>query len=140
MWGQPTTPHPTAVVVHRNEPLRDRAYTPQLSERLPVIERVETAPQPVQDSLFYAVGRDPAHDWGYIWRYQSLAIQDWLSVAGWPFKYPKVPSALVVGMAPHPGQNPLQARANISMNQQTSYGNLTAVPPQTYDNRYQKLT
>jgi hypothetical protein len=132
---------PTAVEVKRAEPLRDRRSTPQLSARLPVVESLQTAPPPVDYTSAWNIGKDPAHAWANIWRYQSLAIDDKLAIMGWPFAaIGKFPSALVVGM-PQGTQNPIRERSNIQSPAQTSYGALSAVQaPIITSPLYAKLT
>lgn len=119
-------PPPTAAIVYRNEPIHAPATFGMQSVRYTTDVPVEEAPKPVQDTTFYAVGRDVEHTGKRMWRFDSLAIPEWLSVMGWPFQVAKVPSALVVSM-PRGTQNPIRERANIVMPKQTSLGDLTAL-------------
>lgn len=116
---------PPTVIVYRNEPMHAGAAFPMGSERYTVDVPVETAPMPPASTTFYGTGRDPEHTGRRMWRFMSLAIPEWLSVADWPFKIAKVPSALVVSM-PRGGQNPLRERTNIISPPQTTLGDLTA--------------
>lgn len=127
--GQQGYQHPVAVVVARREPIRDRSYTPQISERLPVVESVQTAPRPVDYTSAYGVGRDAMHAWGFRWLYQSLALQDKLSIVGWPWSGSRPLSTLRLSQ-PRAGQNPIQERSNIQQAGQVAYGDLTEQPPQ----------
>lgn len=113
------------VIVHRNEPIHPRAAFDQVSQRAPVNVRVEQAPLPVPYSAYSGVGRDAAHAHPTIWRYQSLAIPEWLSVMGWPFAFAKAPSSLAVSM-PRGVHNPIRERSNIDAPAQTSLGAMTA--------------
>lgn len=132
-------PSPPTIIVRRNDRPRDRNYTPQFSERLPVNVEAETAPKPVDYSTFYGVGRDSAHAWGHIWRYQSLAIADKLSIAAQHFGVAKVPSALVVSQ-PRGTQNPVRERANIEPPQQITLGERSTVKSGlSYAPQYAKL-
>lgn len=120
---------PTTVFVRRNDPRRDRAYTPQMSERLPVRVRTHTAPHPAVDSTaFFGVGRDVGHTFPVIHRYQALAIADKNSIAAPHFLVPKVLSAMVLGMGTVGGQNPTRERTNIKQPAQTSLGARAEVP------------
>ena len=131
---------PQNMVVHRNEPMHPPAAFPQLSGPIEIDVRYEEAPKPVADSSFFGVGRDREHVGRKLYRYQALAISEWLSVAGWPFKFPKVPSALVTYV--NPGrQNPIRERVNITPGKQTSLGALTTMQGvQSLAPEYAKIT
>lgn len=122
----PTIEHPTAVVVQRANPLRDRHFTPQISERLDVQVGVQTAPTPVQDTTFAGVGRDAEHATPHIWRYQALAIADKLSIMAPNFLVPKVLSQVIVNM-PRGMFIPMVERTNIDRPDQTTNGARTDV-------------
>lgn len=135
---------PTSVIVYRNEPQRDRYYTPQFSDRIPVVVQPETAPKPIDDTSFYGVGRDPTHAWPHIWLYQSLRVKDWLSVRSWEAAgdplVVKIPSAKVVGM-PQGRHIPATERTNIVSPESTSYGSLATLnPAQAWSPIYRKIT
>lgn len=135
---------PTSIIVHRDEPQRDRVYTSQWSERIPVIVQPETAPKPIDDTSFYGVGRDPTHAWPHIWRYQALRVKDWLSFRSWegagdPLVV-KIPSAKVVGM-PMGRHLAATERTNIVSPESTSYGALATLnPAQAWSPVYRKIT
>jgi hypothetical protein len=114
------------VIVTRNDRARTMAAFPQVSSRDIVPVEVESAPLPVPSTAYYGVGRDEMHARPTMWRYQALAISEWLSVMGWPFAIAKVPSALVVSM-PRGKQNPIRSRANIDNPAQTSLGSLSVL-------------
>jgi hypothetical protein len=125
-----TVNHPTAVVVSREEPKRDKRWSPQVNLRLPVLIRPQTAPEPVPYTSFYGVGRDPAHARAHIWRYQSLAIADKLAIMAPNFLIKKIPSALVVGQ-PKGIALPVSGRSNIESPGRSSLGSQTAVRADT---------
>jgi len=130
---------PTAVVVHRQEPKRDKRWSPQFSRRLAVDIEPTTSPPPVPYTTFFGVGKDPSHVFPHIWRFQSLAIADKLAVAAPNFLVKKIPSALVVGQ-PRGVALPVAGRQNIDSPARTSLGTLTAVrPAESYSPEYRKL-
>lgn len=129
--GEPTTPHPTAVVVPRKTVRRDRSWTEAYSRRLPVMVEAETAPTPVQYSAFAGIGRDPTSGGRpHMWRYQALAIADKLSIVAPRFLVRKELSAMVIpGASALGGQNPIQERTNIQSPRAGSLGERAAVYP-----------
>jgi len=127
------------VVLRRADPIHPRASYPQKSIRRDVPVRVQSAPRPPSDTAFSGVGRDAAHATPTVWQYQQLAFSEWLSVMGWPFLVPKVPSALVVSM-PRGQHNPIRERVNIENAPQRSLGSQVSLGgAQTYSPRYMKL-
>lgn len=131
---------PTSVVVHRDEPKRDKRWSPQFSRRLPVRIRMEGSPPPVPYTSFYGVGKDPAHAWPHRVLFQSLAIADRLAVMAPNFLVKKVPSALVVEQ-PRGIAIPVSQRANIAQPGTTTLGSLSAVAPQqVWAPQYAKIT
>jgi len=135
--------HPTAVVVERKGVRAgDRRWSPAFSRRLNVEVQAETAPKAVMDySVFHGVGRDVTHATPHIWRYQSLAIADKLSIAAWPWNVVrKTLGALVVPGTTAGGMNPVRERTQIITPKQESLSSRAAVyPEQTFDPRYLKL-
>lgn len=128
------------IIVRRNDRRNDRVYTPQQNLlRVPVKVSPELAPKPLDDTAFYGVGRDAAHTWPTRAVYTHLGIEDIQShMAPW-FLFPKVPSAMVVGM-PRSGQMPVAGRPNIDSDGRTTYGSLATLrAPQVYSPRYAKL-
>lgn len=115
---------PVAMV--RVDPVHPRAAFEQDSVRRDVAVNVQSAPRPVSDTSFYGIGRDSAHATPTIWQYQQLAFSEWLSVMGWPFGVPKVPSAQVVSM-PRGRANAIRDRVNIDMQSQQSLGSLNVL-------------
>jgi hypothetical protein len=86
--GRP--PGPPTVITYRREPTRDRTAFPQVSapfpvEAMPGQASIQDAPQPVEYTQWWNVGRDAQHAWPVRWLYQAVAIPEWLSVMGWPF-------------------------------------------------------
>jgi hypothetical protein len=136
---------PTSIIVHRNEPKRDRFYDGEEgSERVPVIIQPETAPKPPDDTSFYGVGRDPLHSWPHVWVWDGgLHLNEWLSVQAWEAAgdalVPKIPSAKVVGMAI--GRHiPATERTNIQAPESTAYGSLATLNPSpSFSPIYRKL-
>lgn len=127
---------------YRQEPVRDLAAFPQVSARIPEDINPQDAPQPVQRGRFWNIGRDAQHAWPMRQVYQSLAIPEWLGVAGWPFsQVGKAPPGSVVVASYVGGQNALGTRANIRQPNQIKLGDLSAVQPgpPPLDISYRKL-
>lgn len=127
---EPTTGHPTAVVI-APPPSRslDRFWTPAFSRRLDVEVEAETSPGPVQYSAFAGIGRDPTSGGRpHMWRYQALAIADKLSIAAPHFLVRKEMGAMVVpGASSLGGQNPIHERTNIESPRAGSLGERATV-------------
>ena len=134
----PVTEHPVAV----NRPRLDPRHIPFGYPIGTVIDdtttRVELAPQPVQQTAFYAVGR--ANPPRMNRPVSNLAFSEWLSVMAWPFRLIKVPSAMRVPIAPHQGMTPFAERVNIEMPSQQSLGSQVSIKAPIYTGaQYGKL-
>lgn len=109
--------------------LRDYAGFPLPSIRREVPVRHKSPPLPVPYTAFAGVGRDPAHNTARVDQTQSLAMAEVRGVMGWPFAFPTVRSALVLGMSGG-RQNPHYQRFNIESPAATPVGTRTTVRAQ----------
>jgi hypothetical protein len=134
--------HPTAVVVERKRVVKDRYYSPSFNRRLPVDVQGETSPDTSTDySAFHGVGRDITHARPHIWRFQTLAILDKLSIAAPRFLVKKVPGALVVPGTRAGVQNPTRSSIGVVAPGQQSLSTKAAVyPTNYYAPQYAKIT
>lgn len=134
---------PTSIIVRRNDRPRHKDYTAQKNVRIPVAINPETSPGPVPYSSFFGVGRDAQHAWPHRWLYQSLAIEDKLSIRSSEVEgrtlTKKIPSARVIGM--NVGRHiPMSEHADIESPNQTTYGALSALKGAVYGSpAYAKL-
>jgi hypothetical protein len=128
-----------AVVIRRERTVGAENTPPHATLRLPVKSSPALAPKPIDDTSFYGYGRDPKHTW------PTRDVPELTDIAGisshmspW-FLFPKVPSAMVVGM-PRGAQLPVAGRPNIDSQGSVSYGSLaTFRPDPTFSVQYAKL-
>jgi hypothetical protein len=125
-----TVEHPTAVFRTRQEPVHVPVHFPVGS----VIDfpnyRHELAPQPIPQTAFHAIGKDPARR---IMPVSNLAMSEWLGVMAWPFKLVKLVTERPTPGSPFPGMTPFAERVNIDMPAQGTLGTQTSIkaPVQT---------
>lgn len=117
-------------VVRRERKTGAENFVPaaQGGARLPVKADPTLAPHTVDATSFYGYGRDPKHTWPTRDVVHALDIIGITShMAPW-FLFPKVPSAMVVGMATG-AQMPVAGRPNIDSRDSTSYGSYATFRP-----------
>lgn len=126
---------PTSVVVIPGPRVAGNAphkgnQTPRVHVQAPADVPAEQSPPPTPYSAFAGIG----HVTHARWLDQVLAIGDKLSIRAWEGAgsqlVQKVPSALVIGMPPSAGMNPVRESVNIEQPQQTTLSALATLRPQ----------
>lgn len=124
-----TLEHPTAVFRTRQEPVHVAVHFPVGSIIDAPTTRRELAPQPIPQSAFDRVGKEPPR---VIRPATNLAMSEWLGVMAWPFKLLKVVPIRPPLGAPRPGMMPFAERVNIDMPKQATLGTQTSIKAPLY--------
>jgi hypothetical protein len=119
-----TIDHPTAVFRARQEPVHVAMHFPIGSIIDAPTTRRELAPQPVPQSAFDGVGKDPAR---VIRPVTNLAFSEWLGVMAWPFKLLKIEPIRPALGGPFQSMTPFAERVNVDMPPQGTLGTQTSI-------------
>jgi hypothetical protein len=131
-----STPHPTAIITTRREPVHSPAHFPIFQQSVAPGVAVSIAPQsrpePVEQSAFWGVGRTFDHAWPHQRVQQQLAISQWQYPGGsLPNFLPGMkatPGSLITFQSVG-GQNAIGQRININPPSQAKLSDQTQIAP-----------
>jgi hypothetical protein len=135
------TPTPTVAVIPPLGHLpRDTKWGEIVTGRVAVQTTVHPLTPPVRPGDFWQTGRDTVHANPHAWIFQGWNDREILTVQEPFFKFPAIPSAMVIPGSPQPGQRPMAESVIVEVPTAGSWSALATIhPPQSANEKYLKL-